>query len=188
VTNESSGAGSWWATLPGILTAIAAVITALTGLLAILAQNGVLGEKSKSFITGQTEVVSSASVKPEVVVANDKPTAGTGITEVQLARKPFTGAVVTMTDGTVIKLRDNIREYCGSVAALRTIQGQTIKMDIMNRFDIIDWSSQKGAVKITLINGEVLNVSIDACYFEGRNDLGDFRGDFSQIRSVEFVR
>jgi hypothetical protein len=187
MTNESSGTGSWWATLPGILTAIATVITALTGLLAILAQNGVLGEKSKSFITGQTEVVSRASVKPEVA-ANDKPTAGTGITEVQLARKPFTGAVVTMTDGSVIKLRDNIREYCGGIAALRTVQGQTINMDIMSRFDIIDWSSQKGAVKITLNNGEVLNVTIDACYFDGRNDLGDFRGDFSQIRSVEFVR
>lgn len=188
MTNESGGTGSWWATLPGILTAIATVITALTGLLAILAQNGVLGEKSKNFITGQTAVVSTASVKPELVAANDKAAAATGITEAQLARKPFTGAVVTMTDGTVIKLRDNIREYCGGQATLRTVQGQTINMDIMSRFDIIDWSSQKGAVKISLNNGEVLNVTIDACYFDGRNDLGDFRGDFSQIRSVEFVR
>ncbi len=187
MTNDSGGTGSWWATLPGILTATAAVITALTGLVAILAQNGALGEKSKNFITGQTAVTSTASAKPELVAANDKP-AATGITEARLAHKPFTGAVVTMTDGTVIKLRDNIREYCGGVAALRTVQGQTINMEIMSRFDIIDWSSQKGAVKISLNNGEVLNVTIDACYLDGRNDLGDFRGDFNQIRSVEFVR
>ena len=34
---------SWWTTLPGVLTAIAAVLTAVTGLVAVLAQQGVIG-------------------------------------------------------------------------------------------------------------------------------------------------
>jgi hypothetical protein len=187
MTNESSGTGSWWATLPGILTATAAVITAVTGLLAILAQNGVLGEKSKNFISGQNIAVSSVTVPSPTVTAKSKQGVETGVSEVQLVSKPFTGAVVTMSDGSLVKLRDDIREYCGGTV-LRTIEGQTIKMELMNRFDIMDWNSQKGMIKITLSNGQVLNTKIDACSMQGRNDLGDFRADFDKIRSVEFIR
>ena len=169
--------------MPGILTATAAVITAATGLLAILAQNGVLGEKSKNFISGKSAVVSNV-----VVPSASKQHVETGVSEEQLTPKPFTGALVTMSDGSIIKLRDNIREYCQSAAALRTVQGQTINMDLMNRFDVIDWYRQKGTVKITLSNGQVFNANIEACFIQGRNELGGFHGNFDEIRSVEFVR
>jgi hypothetical protein len=36
---------SWWQTLPGVLTGVAALITAIVGLLALLAQQGMLGRK-----------------------------------------------------------------------------------------------------------------------------------------------
>jgi hypothetical protein len=113
MSNESSGTGSWWSTLPGILTATASQV----------------------------------------------------------------------------KLRDDIREWC-SGAALKSVQGQSIGMDLMRRFEVVDWTSgsSKGTVKIVLNNGQVLNEKIDACGFRGRNDLGDFVGDFDKIRSVEFVR
>ena len=44
--DEPSTARSWWATLPGILTALAAIITALAGLLAVLGEQGVLSSKA----------------------------------------------------------------------------------------------------------------------------------------------
>lgn len=44
--SDSEGTKNWWATLPGILTAIAGVITAIGGLLLALNQTGLLGNKS----------------------------------------------------------------------------------------------------------------------------------------------
>jgi hypothetical protein len=45
---------SWWQTIPGILTGIAAVITALGALLAILFQQGVIGGKTLSTAPAQS--------------------------------------------------------------------------------------------------------------------------------------
>jgi hypothetical protein len=162
--------------------------TAVTGLVAILAQNGVLGEKSKNFISGQSSEVTKVNEQLDPIASTKKQEVETGISEPRLTHKLFTGAIVSLSDGSVIKLRDNIREYCGGDAVLRTVHGQTIKMDLIRRFDVIDWSNQKGTVKISLNNGQVFSATISACYIEGRNDLGDFRGDFNGIRSVEFVR
>lgn len=187
MSNESSGTGSWWSTLPGILTATAAVLTATSGLLAILAQNGVLGEKGKNFISGPA--ASASSVSPAPAPSTATPRGPTVVPDEKLSARPFSGALVTMSDGSQVKLRDDIREWC-SGAALKSVQGQKIGMDLMKRFEVVDWTSgsSKGTVKIVLNNGQVLNEKIDACGFRGRNDLGDFVGDFDKIRSVEFVR
>lgn len=189
MSNESSGAGSWWSTLPGILTATAAVLTATSGLLAILAQNGVLGEKGKSFISGPAPSASSIAAAPAPAPSTAAPRGPTAVPDEKLSAKPFSGALVTMSDGSQVKLRDDIREWC-SGASLKSVHGQTIGMDLMKRFDVVDWASgsSKGVVKIVLNNGQVLNEKIDACGFRGRNDLGNFVGDFDKIRSVEFVR
>jgi hypothetical protein len=42
---DEAKATSWWQTVPGILTAVAAVVTALTGLIAALVQGGLIGAK-----------------------------------------------------------------------------------------------------------------------------------------------
>ena len=207
MSDESGGKGSWWATVPGILTATAGVITAVTGLTAILSQTGVLGEKSKGLVAEQSTAVRNAISPPEAPAskpsipadarpanatpANARTTPGveTGISSGELRSLPFTGAILTLSDGSVIKLRGNIREYCHSSASLYTRQGQAIEMSRMTRFDVLDWYDQKGKVKISLTSGEVLNADIEgACSVQGRNDLGDFAAGFDKIRSVEFVR
>jgi hypothetical protein len=187
MTDKSGEPGNWWATLPGILTAAAAVITAVTGLLAILAQNGVLGEKSKNLISWQNPVVGNTKEPSSDKPALSKKGVEVGVSEAPLPSIPVTGAVVTMANGSIVKLRDDIREWC-HVEGLQTVEGQTIKLDLMKRFDVLDWSSQKGTIKVTLNNGQIFSAKIEACEFRGRNDLGDFRGDFDKIRSVEFVR
>lgn len=71
--NDPQGSGSWWRTLPGILTATAGIITAVTGLIVALSQVGVLsrvkspapkstieqspGEKSLTVSLGQDEYI-----------------------------------------------------------------------------------------------------------------------------------
>lgn len=46
--SESAARQSWWQTLPGILTALAALLTAVGGILALLFQYGVLGDGKDS--------------------------------------------------------------------------------------------------------------------------------------------
>jgi hypothetical protein len=52
---------SWWQTLPGILTATAGVLSALTALVAALHQTGWLGEPAKAESPSGDKVVSAAS-------------------------------------------------------------------------------------------------------------------------------
>src|SRR5688500_2591852 len=57
---------SWWQSLPGILTATATVLTALSGLLVVLYQNGALrSAPSPSSPTSAEMVVSAGDSAPE---------------------------------------------------------------------------------------------------------------------------
>ena len=188
--------------MPGVLTALAGIITALTGLVAILVQTGVIGDKDKAPTTTSQQVASTPSGSPPsstspsksgepTTPASPKPVvdgAATGVSDKPIARSSFTGAVVTMQDGSITKVRDEIREYCQGRPVLVTLTGQTIEMQRMKRFDVSDWRGGKGAVHIVLNSGDAIDAKISACYFVGVNDLGDFRADFENIRSVEFVR
>jgi hypothetical protein len=214
-TSSAPRTGSWWATLPGILTAAAAVITALSGLFAILAQNGILGEKNKAFVTQKAADVrdavtpstsSDTSDGPKTNLTNTpiesggktvvaastatKDGAATGIASGPLHATPFTGAIVTQLNGAVTKLRDDITEWCQGAPVLKTTNGQLIEWKRLARFDVSDWnaSSGKGKVHIVLNNGETIDTEVQECAIRGSNDLGDFKGDFETLRSVEFIR
>ena len=215
MADEPPKTGSWWATMPGILTATAAVITAASGFFAILAQNGVFGEKSKTLVSEKTAAVRDAvtaatpSGSQDAVVAKASNTAvpsapatspsatsptvtsresvASGISSAPLHAVAFNGAVVTLLDGSVVKLRDDAKEWMNGTA-LKTTAGQMIEMQRIRRFELADWKDGKGNAHITLNNGEIIDTRIEAYEMRGSNDLGDFRGSFDKIRSVEFVR
>ena len=205
MADEPDKTTSWWATLPGILTATAAVITAVTGLVAILSQTGVFGEKSKTFVSQKASDVRNAVSSPAppspvvepVKTADASPApvatkngAATGVSTTPLHAVPFTGAIVTLRDGTVVKLRDGIKEYCQGRPILKMLNSQVIEMERIRRFELSDWSAsdQRGSAHITLNNGEAVDVKIEGCFMVGTNDLGPYSGPFETIRSVEFVR
>ena len=210
MADEPQKTGSWWATMPGILTATAAVITAASGFFAILAQNGVFGEKSKSVVSEKTAAVrdavtssssdsiptiakpaSSAAVAPVNAPRSTTPAArenvASGISPVPLHATPFKGAVITLLDGSIVKVRDDVRENYGG-SALKISTGQTIEMQRMRRFEVSDWRETKGNARVTLNSGEVIDVRVEAYSLRGSNDLGDVAVTFDKIRSVEFVR
>ncbi|WP_426168868.1 hypothetical protein [Pseudoduganella sp. R-34] len=69
---------SWWQTLPGVLTGIAAVITAVGGAIAVLHQNGLLGKGTSSAVSSADHREQSPSAKispsaPEAPKANSQP-------------------------------------------------------------------------------------------------------------------
>ncbi|MFC0668528.1 hypothetical protein ACFSKY_13535 [Azotobacter chroococcum] len=47
--SEQKTGTSWWQTLPGVLTGIAAVITAVGGMIAVIYQSGFLGKEVPRF-------------------------------------------------------------------------------------------------------------------------------------------
>ena len=62
---EETGKKSWWVTLPGILTQLVALITALTGLVATLYQTGYIGRKAEAPASkATTSVVSNETPLP----------------------------------------------------------------------------------------------------------------------------
>jgi hypothetical protein len=88
---------SWWQTLPGVLTAIAAAITAVSGLIAALYQAGLVGKKdapppSRTAAPAGQEVGSTASHAP---ASREPPHAAT-----QRPVEMPDGRSVTMRDGT----------------------------------------------------------------------------------------
>ncbi|EJN22766.1 hypothetical protein PMI35_04808 [Pseudomonas sp. GM78] len=57
--DEGNEKGTWWKTLPGILSGIAAVIAALTALIVTLSQNDLLGARKPSSPTEATPISQS---------------------------------------------------------------------------------------------------------------------------------
>jgi serine/threonine-protein kinase len=69
VPEEKSG-GSWWKTLPGIMTGIATMLTAIGGLIMTLHQTGIIGSGNQQ--KTQTEsVITEPSIKPETESEED---------------------------------------------------------------------------------------------------------------------
>ena len=81
MTNDEKTKGSWWQTVPGILTALAGVFTAAAGLLAALNQTGLFSIKEKS---APSSVVSSSDAVKRTQEA--KPSAADPVKAESLAR------------------------------------------------------------------------------------------------------
>ena len=206
MAEEPNKQGSWWATVPGILTATAAVITALTGLLAILAQNGVLGEKNRNLLGTQSAVTRDenkpvASTSPalrETMQAatprGDKSVDKSAATSVgapasPLQSIPYRAVRVVLRDGAVIDLRDDFRVGPGQKLDLKN--GQSIDFSRIVSIEVLEVTDvyQSATGRIKLNNGVVLEEKFDPYYdLKGHNDLGEFNSRWPQVKSVEFIR
>lgn len=95
---------SWWHTLPGVLTAIAAAITATSGLIAALYQAGVIGKKEAATTPARTSTAKPAEQVAGIAQSPVKPASAPNdapITKVEL----LDGREVVMQDGTGWKFK-----------------------------------------------------------------------------------
>jgi serine/threonine-protein kinase len=190
--NEPQKPQSWWHTLPGVLTAIAAVITAITGLAALLFQSGVLGRKA----------VPNSAVQPvtEAVKAPDSVNLDTSASpahQAQAAGKSWsdTLAVVLSRDGATTRLRANSFSNCISVNFEISLEsGQSIPFERMSSFEVLradDHTSPnaKARLKIQLVDGSEVSGTVDAkCDLVGYNDVGRFAIYWDRLQRVQFER
>ena len=189
----------WWATLPGILTALAGIITALAGLFAVLGQQGVLGGKAPAAATSFTTAPPSAATLSPNSQATATRRAATDAAQIQpvagvpvkspaqviegLRAQGFKGLAVTAVDGSVISLPPTA-EIHGQSFPLNN--GQHVQFDRIVSVEVEQpWN---GSVTITLTNGQQLAATTGNYTLSGVNELGRYMASMSDVRRIDFVR
>jgi hypothetical protein len=179
---------SWWHTLPGVLTAIAALITAVGGLVAVLIQTGVIHTSRTTSGSGPI-VVSSPPTTP--TGENPPPAPGDAPPG---ARKSWaeTEAVLTDANGATVVHAPSLSN-CISVSHELTVNGsQDIPFERMRSFEVLradpaGTPAATATVRIRLLDGRAIEGRIDAqCDIFGYNDLGRYTTSWQSLRKADF--
>lgn len=189
---------SFWTTLPGILTGVAAVVTALTGLMIGLSQSGWLGSSAeRSEGAGATTAHAERTSSRPTDAA--RPPAGPSSAPSTLARdapadaaKKEATVVITAQDGSVATVYADSLQHRQHGRALFLLSGQTIPFDRIKTIDVTRIESDQARVNVTLVNGAVHSGSISAGLspfaFTGVNDLGSFEIRVDKLARIAFER
>lgn len=187
---------SWWQTLPGLLTAFAGIITAVTGLFAALYQGGIIGHKDDAQRAKDESRPAAAAVSraPDAAKPPDPATPGA---PVQSQSKPWpeAQAVLSTRDGSSTTLRAETLSNCISVNPyLALASGQEIAFEQMRSFEVLQADpsgapNAKATVQITLLDGRTLDGRVEAnCDLFGFNELGRYATTFQRLKRVDFRR
>lgn len=182
MSGEPPKSQSWWQTLPGILTAVAAIITASTGLILALNQAGVFSDESKSASPDSTPVAISTgtSTKPAT-------SAVTGVDE--LEQKLRASNIMLSTGGA--EEREKVRGYFDSpeapyyllaVSCIQVMGNQRLKKT--GYLDMIDKHfSKTGDESLYVpVNGRLNLEKVKQAMIEAQKDFhGDRAGTFEEI-------
>lgn len=109
MSGEPPKSQSWWQTLPGILTAVAGIMTASTGLIVALNQAGVFSRESTSASLSPTPTVAMSAGAPakRETVPDAEVSAATGVDELEQRLK---AANIMLSTGGADE-REKVRGY-----------------------------------------------------------------------------
>jgi hypothetical protein len=182
---------SFWTTLPGVLTGVAALITAITGLTLGLYQYGVLGGKQ-----GDTERPTAASAtSPRTTSAGSSEEArasnASAVSELNSERTQRATVAITGSDGnTTTVLLDSFRQTAQYDEQLHLRGGQTIAFENIKSIAVVRTYTGYAETRITLVDDRVIDASLDAgssIYgFGGENELGTFSINVGDLQRVVF--
>ena len=193
---DESPKQSFWTTLPGILTGMAAVLTAAGGIILGLHQSGSLGLKDQHAApsaTPSTVVERAAEAPPATGAANAQPnglSAKSAEKSTQSSASSGTTSskdvVITETDGTtaVVYLESF---YFATNRAVKLTTGQSIDLSNIKTIDL-SGDDNRIDVRITLTNGEVVtgNADYPSGPVMGQNRLGSFYAPLKKIKRITF--
>jgi hypothetical protein len=190
VTDENKSQG-FWQTLPGLLTATATVITAVTGLIVAVyhLKPGLEGRdkpapQARKTVSTPRRVADAAKAEPAAVGPGNASLSGAPGAEI-----PFAPAnvAITTTDNAVVEVRGESFGVCTGQKALTLTYGQIVPFGRMRSFDVS--ASDTGiATRILLMDGKSIDGATTNCDLEGRNDAGRFSSTLDKIKRVEFQR
>lgn len=178
--------GNFWKTVPGVLTAVAAVITAVGGLLAILFQVGVLGG-------GDEPPAAASSSAPTSAPAATSPAAGT----TAQGGKPWNEAtaVITPKEGDPVEAPASTVRFCISAGmGINLNDSLDVAFEKMSgleisRSDPALSAGGKATVKVHLTTGKDVSGTITSgCDFFAQTDVGRYSLYPDRLAKIEFRR
>lgn len=181
---------SFWQTAPGVITAVAALITAIGGVLGILVQNDLIGAKS-----GDRASETSAAATP-VGGANDEGPSGGAATKSSRAPSlvPWlrASAALVRRDETRAVVKASTVGMACDTAQLAFQSGQRIGLDLVRRIQFVAIYSETASADavVTLLDGRQLTNAVLTrnCPITGSNDLGSVNVNLADIKRIDFRR
>jgi hypothetical protein len=177
---------SWWKTLPGILTASAGVITALTGLVVAILQHGKPEARDAPEPAAHTTPVSVPPAPHQATAAENSKTSAPEISKAWTD----TEAVLTTKNGETVVIKAGTLRYCISVGqSISLDNGQDVEFEQMKSIEVLDANPASVTLLITLLNGKTLQGTKSGnCDIFGYTDVGRFSAYFPQLKRVDFRR
>jgi hypothetical protein len=171
---------SFWTTLPGLLTGIAALLTAMTGLLVVVHPHGASGPKDGA------PAVGSASVEPARTAP--VPTGGDSAVSGTTPKQKPTALVVGKDGAETRVLLNSLRDsYSGEAIQLKN--GQSIPFDKIRSVDFLDVHEYEQDVRVTLTDGRALEGAImSGEQITGDTDIGPFSISVKSLKRIFFER
>ena len=189
---------AFWTTLPGILTGIAAVVTAITGLTVGLLQYGVFGSKHGEPGKPTTSATSTPAASTASQGAGTPASSARGPGAPPASKPTETNpqratVVITASDGTTTTLfAENFRQTAHYDAQLHLRSGQAVAFDNIKSIDVVKVYAEHADVRIVLADDKVLSASLGAgssIYgFGGENEMGTFGITVDRLKRVVFRR
>ena len=169
---ESENKQNFWTTLPGFMTGLAAVLTAVTGLLVVMNQHS--GAKSKD--------------DPAAVVSPNKAAGGSSAASAT-TKQPRLTVLVVDKDGTETRVFSRGFEDSYSGKAFQLKNGQSIPFEKITSVDFIEKQGYDQDVKVTLRDGRAVEGSIMAGeQLTGESDIGPFSVSVTKLKQITFER
>ena len=199
---ESDRPQSWWQSLPGVLTATATVVTALSGLLFVLYQQGALGSSSAASAPASAEASAPApdstpeqppaSTSSAALIPDPQPATASRGEVARDSAKIATHTRLTLVDGTFRYIRvGSLRSCTRARQTITGVNGQELPFARMQSLEVQARSgvrtSQPRRVRIQLATGKMDFGELPAnCRLFADTDAGAFQTDWGQIRRIDF--
>lgn len=187
---------SFWHTAPGVITAVATLVTALGGVLAILVQNDIIGGADPV----ESQVASAPSEGgPAIPVAPESSAASPS--DATPARPVETSPATSWAASTAVLVRRNGTSATVKAATVGlacnpgTVEfknGQRVSMEQVGsiQFDAVYTENGSADGVVTLLDGRTLTEPMHTwnCPVSGANELGPLSIPLTDIRRIEFRR
>ena len=173
---------SFWTTIPGILTGVAALVTAATGLWIAIAPHEHPGE-AKHAPLAAPPVQSSAPGSAPPTSTQQQSAATVATPEAK------SSVVVTSRAGDVTRLSPKTFVHNYSDKAIELTSGQTIAFEKIKTIDFLEVHPDERAVdvKVTLTDGRTVGGAMKKDYaFNGESDLGPFHIWVQDVKQIAF--
>ena len=178
---------SFWQTAPGVITAVAALITAIGGVLGILVQNGIIRGATEQ----RTQPVAHTPIGPG---SHGSPEVRTTQSADASTLIPWVKATATLVrkDGTSATVKAPTVGLACATENLAFKNGQRVSLERVRsiRFDAIYLENSSADGVVTLLDGRELTDPIHTwnCPITGTNELGSIEIQLKDIKRIDFQR